>query len=515
MSGLVNNLEALDSTEPYDVCIIGSGMAGSVLGVRLVQAGLRVLMLESGNTLRHWLMDSRMKQLAAYEFTGDTDYPLERTTGRLVGGNSNFWTGRCERFQPSDFEHHPYTPPQNPWPIRYADIERYYERAEQTMRVRGGKLSEHMPPRRHDLPFPPRPNITALKKLMAKCGVVVDDSPTATPAHGFRFFKMHKEHLPQFTNSPNGTLVSGVNVTRLHHDEHGRITSATCKTLDGVQKTARARTFIAACGGLQTPRLLLLSKSDMFPNGIGNNHDRVGRGFNEHAGVNIYAKVPHNRYTIWPKHKIGRTHQFYEMFRPEGLGSIHPVFIQSYLFPHHLVAYKLADIPRHIGKILSRMVKATIYMGCQIEMKPIDDNRITLSRTMKDPLGDPSAHLIFNYTEEDRRLIERVRELLHTWFDKLGATDREEIDVTWARHHVGACRMGERAETSVCDPDLRVHDCPNLYLAGCEVFPTGTGLPPVLTIVAMVHRLADHLIDLFKEADPDVTTAPRLAGVEA
>jgi choline dehydrogenase-like flavoprotein len=98
-------------------------------------------------------------------------------------------------------------------------------------------------------------------------------------------------------------------------------------------------------------------------------------------------------------------------------------------------------------------------------------------------------------------LIEGVRALLHGWFDALGAVDREEIETTWARHHIGTCRMGDDPGTSVCDANLRVHDSPNLYLAGSEVFPTGTGLPPVLTIVGLAHRLADHLVERFASGD--------------
>lgn len=164
-------------------------------------------------------------------------------------------------------------------------------------------------------------------------------------------------------------------------------------------------------------------------------------------------------------------------------------------------------MPEHLRRIAARVLKATVYMGCQIEMKPVDANRVTLSDTRRDAFGDPIAHLVFNYSPEDRRLLEKVRELLHGWFDRLGATNRREIEVTWARHHVGACRMGADPRTSVCDPDLRVHACPNLYLAGCEVFPTGTGLPPVLTIAALAHRLGDHLVERF-ESRSDVAAPP-------
>src|SRR5690606_35684655 len=130
-----------------------------------------------------------------------------------------------------------------------------------------------------------------------------------------------------------------------------------------------------------------------------------------------------------------------------------------------------------------------------------------------DPFGDALAHLKFSYSDEDRVLIEKVRALLHTWFDVLGAEDREEIEITFARHHIGTCRMGDDPATSVCDANLRVHDSPNLYLAGSEVFPTGTGLPPALTIVAFAHRLADHLAQRFAAHEPAFTDAATIAAL--
>ncbi|ADE16346.1 glucose-methanol-choline oxidoreductase [Nitrosococcus halophilus Nc 4] len=491
---LVRNLDALEGSEPFDVCIIGSGPAGTTLGTLLAEHGIRTVILESGNSLLNWLADPRLKKLAEYEYTGDTNYPLTRTTGRLVGGNSNFWTGRCERFQPSDFETNPYTPKGNPWPIKYKDLDSYYLQAEKMLRVRGGKLSKYMPPRSEELPLPPSPNITALKKLMIKAGVVVDDSPTATPARGIRFFRFNKEILPRFLGSRCGILVSGVTVTRLIHDNESRIMGAEAKTLDGITKMIRAHTYVVACGGIQTPRLLLLSRSERFPKGIGNQYDRVGRGFNEHAAPNIYGKIRHNRNTLDLRHKVGRTHQFYEKFWVDGLGGVFPVFIQSWVFPHHLLRYRLQDIPRHAVKIMKRAMQPTLYMGATIEMQPVDENRVSLSNTREDIFGNPLPHLIFNYTDKDLHLLERTRQLLYSLFEKMNATDLEEIEVTWSRHHIGTCRMGDNPKTSVVDRNLKVHDCPNLYLCGSETFVTGSPAPPVLTITALAHRLGDHLI---------------------
>lgn len=497
----VENFDALDTSEPYDVCIVGSGFSGTTLAKVLVEGGIRVLMLESGCGLSHWLVDRRLHQLAAYGFTGDIDYPLVRTKARVLGGNSNFWTGRSERFHPSDFEPHPYTPKENPWPIRYNDLEPFYVRAERLLRVRGNDFSEHVPPRSAPLLLPPRTDISSLRALMASIGVTVDESATATPRKALRFFRVNNEILPAFRNAPNLALVTGATVCKLLADESGRITGAQVRTLDGGEKIACAKTYVVAGGGIESPRLLLLSRSERFPTGIGNAHDRVGRGFNEHPSVNFYAKISHRKGTFFPRHKIARSHQFYDRFRAEGLGSLLFNVIQSYVFPNHLLKLNLKEVPGRLADIASRIKRPALYMGTTIEMKISDDNRVTLSENLTDPFGLPLAHLTFNYASEDLLLLERSRDLVLDIYRRLGATHIREANINFSRHHQGTCRMGDNPRTSVVDKDLRVHDTPNLYVCGAENFVTGAAVPPTLTLCALACRLGDHLLDVIRSAN--------------
>jgi choline dehydrogenase-like flavoprotein len=126
-------------------------------------------------------------------------------------------------------------------------------------------------------------------------------------------------------------------------------------------------------------------------------------------------------------------------------------------------------------------------------MKISPANRVTLSRTQKDLFGNPIAHLKMSYSDEDRRLLDRARGLLLDWFPRLKAKGVHELEVAWSRHHQGACRMGRSPATSVVDADLKVHETPNLYVCGSEVFVTGGAMQPSLTIAALALRLADHL----------------------
>jgi len=490
----VKNIDALDRSDPYDVCVIGSGPSGTFAATSLATQGFNTLLIESGANLYQWLFNRKVRDLAAYEFTGDTDYPLKNTKARILGGNSNFWTGRCERFHPSDFDNHPYTPGENPWPITYKDLNSFYIKAENMLRVRGDERSEFAPPRELPLPLPAKPDISYLKRLLSRADVVVDDTPTATPTKTIRFFKVQKEILSDFLGSGHGTLVTGATATRLLPDSKGQIIGVRVQIPDGTSKMAKAKIYIVACGGIETPRLLLLSHSESHPEGIGNSCDMVGRGFNEHPGVNFYAKIPHESGTLVPTNKIARSHQFYGTFREEGLGSIVPVFRQSWILPHHTMPLKLSNIPRQIASAASRIRKATLYAGVNIEQKISMSNCVTLSKTRHDIFGNPIAHLRFNYSEEDLQLLDKGRELTLDIYRKLRATDILESEVTWSRHHQGTCRMGTSEKTSVVDQNLKIHGISNLYICGSEVFVTGGAMQPLLTIAALSLRLSDHLI---------------------
>ena len=495
----VKDISHLNAYNDFDVCIIGAGPSGITMAKNLVENGINTVILDSGTSLLNWAFNKKLKSLAAYDFSGNTDYPLTKTKARLIGGNSNFWTGRCERLAPSDFENHPYTPENNPWPVKYDEMEPYYYQAELLLNVRSGTPSKYAPPRKHPYPLPASTDISFLKDLMNRVGVTVDDSCTATPKRGFRFFKWQKEILPSFIDSKFLTIIQDATVTKLIPNDNGEITSAEVATLEDERKIVKAKIFIVSGGGIESPRILLLSKSDKYPNGIGNYFDRVGRGFNEHPAVNYYGKIPHEWGTIKPTNKIARSRQFYETFREEGLGSIMPVIRQAWLLPHHMVEFKLQNIGHNNAMPASRFTKATLYMGATIEQEILDTNRVTLSEKTKDIFGNPIAHLHFDLSEKDMILLDRCRDLIRGWFNKLGAVQVYEAEVTYSRHHQGTCSMGNDPRYSVVDKNLKVHDTKNLYVCGAEVFTTGGAMQPVLTITALALRLSEHIINNFKK----------------
>jgi len=489
MRKLVSNFEALDATEPYDVCIVGAGIAGSVLGLRLVRAGLRVLLVESGVSRPGSRRDPRNKHLGACEVVGDTAYSPPPAS-RLVGGASNLWAGLCERFQRSDFDLRPYTQASNPWPLGYGELEPHYRAAERMFRVR-----EAPTPRAGRLPpLSVRKADGTFEAWVRQHGLEAHGIAIATPASGARVFQTARELLPEFIAARNGTLVCGVTATRLRTDRNGRVVGTTCRTLDGTSKTARANTYVLAAGALDTPRLLLLSRSQRFPGGLGNDFDRVGRGFTDHAIVAVRGKIAGGWKRPWtatprPLH----TEQFHQIFRRQGLGAVHPFFYRGPRVPFAAPGSAGETSVAHAG--LTARPSAGLGIVCRVEVKPSDANRLMLSPRMTDPFGDPSGRLEFNYSEEDLTLLSKTHGWLLRWLDRFGAAAVGSAGkVGWAGDMMGTCRMGADPRTSVCDGALRVHASPNLYLCGAETFPTGGAVSPALTIAALADRLADHVI---------------------
>ncbi len=94
-----------------------------------------------------------------------------------------------------------------------------------------------------------------------------------------------------------------------------------------------------------------------------------------------------------------------------------------------------------------------------------------------------------------------ARSLIRRIYRDLKATNIVESNLTWAHHHMGTCRMGNDPRTSVISRDLRVHDSPNLYVAGSASFVTGGAARPTLALTALSHRLAEHLTHRLEVGD--------------
>ncbi|NNE07305.1 MAG: GMC family oxidoreductase, partial [Gemmatimonadetes bacterium] len=411
-----------------DVCIIGSGPAGSALAIDLLSAGKRVVILESGSAHADTVGMARAQKLDAYETFG-LDYPLADTRVRAVGGTTAVWTGRTPRMLPGDFEPHPLTPPDNPWPFGYEDLKPYYRRAEQTLHVVGSPMGAGRAPRDRDLPGPPLVDISEMRILARRAGLTVDFPPFAQrpdPA-GKEPIRFARDVLPALSRHRDLALVPGATAVGFDIGSSGRVTSVHAKTYSGIEHEVRARAFVIACGAVETTRLLLRSRTPAFPNGLGNGGDRVGRHFMEHPYREFAARVPGSTFSRW---QVGRTYEHCAPLRAAGSGGI---------------SLALYGRPKGDDEI-------TIKLG--IEMRPDAANRIVLSDRVTDRFGDAGAALHMRFTDDEERLWERGDAIVRSLFAKLGSGGITAGNtVGWPHHHLGGARTGKDRATSVVDPE--------------------------------------------------------------
>lgn len=133
-----------------------------------------------------------------------------------------------------------------------------------------------------------------------------------------------------------------------------------------------------------------------------------------------------------------------------------------------------------------------LNLSATVEVLSRDASGVELTADERDLFGNPGLALRLDYGREDQRTFRAARNLLRGWLLRLGATGIEESR-SWSHHHLGTCRTGDDSATSVVDAQLRVHGTRNLYVASSAVFVTGGAAHPTLAIVALAHRLAEHL----------------------
>lgn len=528
-----------------DVAIVGSGIAGALIGWQLAQSGAKVIILEAGPPMDRstgvarafasaipslpeaaypsspWApTPSSLDPNSYYVQTGPDMFSSNYE--RLVGGTTWHWLGTAIRLLPNDFTMQSTYGVAVDWPITYDDLEPWYLTAEQTIGVAGDSAQFNGAPRSGDFPMPAIPltwsdqKFTAAAKTL-QLEVLATPAARVSVSEGFNGRPQccgnafcipmcpigakydATVHLELATKAGAEIRDSAV-VFKLDADANGNITTVHYRRPDKTDESLTAKIVVVAAHAIETPKLLLMSATDARPNGLANSSDMVGRHLMDHPTQLSYAMAndPMGPYRSplstagIEQLRDGAERSTRAAFRIE-IGNdgwswpgMDPVSWSVDLIEQGTWGVALYD---QIAKLNVRAVR----MAALCEQLPDPNSRVTLSDKV-DAIGIPRPELHYIVDRYAKDGMAAAREQFAAIFGALGTTQLTQVEqFQGAGHVMGTCRMGSDKTDSVTDSYGRTWDHPNLWLAGSSLFPTtGTG-NPTLTIAALALRAAPEI----------------------
>jgi len=509
-------MERLDERE-FDAVIVGAGACGSLVARELSTAGLSVLVLDAGRRFDPAVDFANTEANAGkIQWTEPRVYtgkhPIVPKSGVGVGGGTLTWLGVMPRFQPDDFRTYSTEGVGDDWPIGYDDLAPYYAKVERDFGVAGecGPFA----PEPYDLPMPPHrfnwhgqvlargakalgahpfaPPIAINSQeyggrpACVYCGWCASGCPTGAKATASGTYLAQAE-------ANGAVVVSQAFVNRVVYDDiAGKVSGVVYVDSAGVEREVSAAIVIIAAHALETPRLLLLSMSKAFPDGLANRSGMVGKRFMSHPTWQVFGTFdePVNAY--------------------KGMQMGH-VMVQDYYKPNPANDYKRGFVlisymmtPITYGNLSGDMYGAeykqflmdypyTAAWWAHAEGLPSVDNAVTLDPDVKDARGLPVARLTYEWGANDIKLAGAARDKAGEMMAASGAK-KVRVGLNYGAHAMGSCRMGSDPSKSVVDQYCRSHDIPNLYICDTSVFVTGSGLNPTLTAMAISQRAAEQIV---------------------
>jgi choline dehydrogenase-like flavoprotein len=511
---LRDDMRRFADEDEVDLVVVGAGAGGGVLTQRLARAGWSVVCLDAGpfwDPDRDWVSDERGSHTLYWteprQIGGSDPVPLgSNNSGRGVGGSMVHFAGYAPRLHPSDFATYSRDGVGADWPIEYADLKPYYEQIEHELPVAGQDWPWGDP---HGYPHHAHPtggNGEVFLRGAAAAGIPARVGPVAIPNGRFgnrphciyRGFclqgcKVNAKASPLITHVPDA-LAHGAEIRAHCHvsrilvdDRTGRATGVTYLR-DGLEHRQRARMVAVAGYSIETPRLLLLSATERFPDGLCNDFDQVGRYLMVQGAPQTAGRFDDEiRMYKAPPPEVSSEH-FYETdpTKPYQRGwSIQNVSPLPITWSEHVTAQG------HWGEVLREYMRDYVHwatLGALCEFLPLPENRVTLADE-KDRHGLPVAHFSYSQCENDQQLVQAAQESMETILRAAGATEVMTID-RYA-HLVGGARMAARPEDGVVDANLRTFAVPNLWITDGSVLPTQGSANPALTIMSLAARAAD------------------------
>lgn len=533
------------------VCVIGGGVAGLTIARELERAGVDTCVLESGG----FEPDDANRDLYRGTSTG-VDYQFaDGCRARFLGGSSNCWGGWSRPLDAWDFEERDWIP-HSGWPFGLNEMTPYYARTHELLKLGPINFEPHYWEQaiaRKDV-----------RRLPLGGGDVRDTISQFSPP--VRFGKHYRQELKLARHM---RVFLYANVTELVPDPLGmRIKQVRVQTLNGKGMTVAARLFVLASGGIENARLLLASNR-VFSQGIGNQHDLVGRYFMDHPrmvvgqvefkpqwsrnklydikyhymnkavaahGQHIASQLALTPQAMQRERVLNARVCFCSEFPGEGSEGAKALFRVKQAFlkkdqPGHTLRGDVMTMAREpVNTFLygfTRLVHPRFLIrnvGFQLIIEPLPDpeSRVSLSTTQRDALGMPRVNVCWKLDPLVRRTADRTLALISQTLqqndiaqvsalpsiEKSGWPATFEPEGTW--HHMGTTRMHDDERKGVVNRDCKVHGYTNFYIAGSSVFPTAGANFPTITIAALALRLATHMVAELKTPSSTPIDSPMI-----
>ena len=525
-----------------DVIVIGSGAGGGVIAKELGEAGLEVMVLEAGkrydpyNDYPTHAIDFEVRagnvfspkdwSRDRYTCGGTSPYLYNRVKG--LGGATLVYHAMSPRLHESDFRVRSEDGIADDWPISYADLEPYYTKVEYELGVSGpdgADANPFDPPRSRPFPTPPHGfNLASrvVKRGADKLGLHLVREPLAIPTKDWNGrpacinagtctlgCKISSKSSIDVTYIPKAERTRKVHVRtecmvrKIEVGADGRARSVVYFDPDGSEKEVFARVIVVAGNAVETPRLLLLSKSRLFPNGLANSSGLVGKYLTEHLSVFSYG-IFAERLDSWRGVPTGGIIQdFYETKPGNGFARGWVISVENE--PQWPLA-TARTIPgwgaEHKARV-KEMFGHRVGLASDGEQLPQESNQVKLDPWVKDNYGIPVPQIVNAHCDNDLAMIKAISLRLREILEAAGAKEVhvEKITAGASSHYLGTCRMGKDPKTSVVDPFCRTHDVPNLFIGDGSVFVTGGAVNPALTISSLATRTADGIVSAFKRGE--------------
>jgi len=512
---------------PVDVVVIGTGAGGAPVLARLAQAGISVVALEAGRfwePVRDFATDERVQDKLSWNderLSAGAD-PLHfgiNNSGIGVGGTTLHYTAYTPRPHPDDFHLRRDFGVGADWPLTYGDLELYLTEVEQFLGVSGPIPYPWGGHRTSGYPLSPLPLNGAARLMQRGCaelGLRTSPAPNAALSGPFyvegvgmrkactnRGFcqsgcsvgakaSMDVTYVP-LALAHGADVRSDCFVTRIERDRTtGSVIAVVYIQSDGREVRQYCRAVFLCAGAIETPRLLLM-------NGIGNGNGQVGRNFMAHTGLQIWGQAEED---VRPFKGIPGGLICEDTHRPADADFAGGYLIQSLGVLPVNYASQFARTTRTFGRAMrEHMIGYNHVAGINIcgEGLPSDRNYLELSEE-KDARGLPKPRIHFTVGANERSLSAHADRLLRQIWDAAGVRNRVWAFPRYA-HTLGTCRMGTDPETSVVNPDGRVHEVPNLFVCDTSIFPSSLSVNPALTQMALSLRIADRFIEAFRRGD--------------